>query len=122
MLPWVVGMKQAKNLMLTGDSMSATEAERIGMITKTVPKNKLDEEVDKFGKKLSNVAAFAIKKNKSNINQAFEAMGFSSAIALALERVSVLVVTETEERKIFSRIKTEKGLRAALEWRDSLFR
>ena len=122
MLPWVVGMKQAKNLMLTGDSISAAEAQKMGMITKVVPKKELDEEVDKLAKKLSNVPAFAMKMNKSNIDKAFEAMGFINGMAVALENISLLVITETEERRIFGQIKAEKGLRAAMDWRDSLFK
>ena len=122
MLPWTVGMKQAKYLMLTGDTINADEALRMGILTKVVPKNKLDEEVDKLTKKLSNVASFAMKMNKSNINKAFEAMGFINGMSVALENVSLLVVTETEERKIFGSIRAEKGLKAAMAWRDSLFK
>jgi len=122
MLPWVVGMKQAKYLMLTGDTVSADEALRMGMVTKVVPKAELDAEVDTLTRKLSNVAAFAMKMNKSNINKAFEAMGFINGMSVALENVSLLVVTETEERKIFSTIKAEKGLKEAMAWRDLLFK
>lgn len=121
-LPWVVGIKQAKNLILTGDTISAQEAQNMGLITRCVPRTDLDKDVGQLAKKLSNIASFALKINKLNLNKAYEMMGFSNAMALALENVSILVVTETEERKKFSQIKTEKGLKAALKWRDSLFK
>ena len=120
-LPWVAGMKQAKYLMLTGDSMPASEAQRAGLITKVVAKEMLDAEVDKLSRKLSNIASFALKINKRNINKAFEFMGFVQAMDLAMESVTILCKTQTEERQIFGRIKAEKGLKAALQWRDSLF-
>ena len=121
LLPWVVGMKAAKHLMLTGDSISAAEALKIGMLTKVVPKPELDAEIEGLTRKLSNVPGFAVKMNKHNINKAFEALGLVNAMALALENVSILVSTETEERKKFARIKAEQGLKAALAWQASLF-
>lgn len=122
LLPWVVGMKKAKELILTGDTINANEAERIGIVNKVVPLSQLEEEVGKLAKKLANVPAFALRLNKTNINKAYEMMGIRNAMAQALESISLLVVTDTEERKKFREIRTEKGLKAALEWQDSLFK
>ncbi len=122
LLPWVVGMKKAKELILTGDTIDANEAERAGIVNKVVPLNQLEEEVGKLAKKLANVPSFALQLNKTNINKAFEMMGIRNAMAQALESISLLVTTDTEERKKFREIRTEKGLKAALEWQESLFK
>ena len=122
LFPWVVGMKKAKELILTGDTIDAIEAERIGMVNKVVPLDRLEEEVVKLSRKLANVPAHALRINKTNINKAFEMMGMRNAMAQALESVSLLIVTDTEERKKFREIRTEKGLKTALEWLDSLFK
>ena len=122
LLPWVVGMKKAKELILTGDTIDAREAERIGMVNKVVPLDRLEEEVGKVAKKLANVPAFALRMNKTTINKAFEMMGMRNAMAQSLEGISLLIVTDTEERKKFREIRAEKGLKAALEWQDSLFK
>ncbi len=122
LLPWVVGMKKAKELILTGDTIDAKEAERIGMVNRVVPLDRLEEEVGKLAKKLAHVPSFALKMNKATINKAFEMMGMRNAMAQSLESISLLIVTDTEERKRFREIRAEKGLKAALEWRDSLFR
>jgi len=122
LLPWVVGMKKAKELILTGDTIDAKEAERIGMVNRVVPLDQLEEETGKLAKKLANVPAFALKVNKTTINRAFEMMGMRNAMAHSLEGVSLLIVTDTEERKKFREIRSDKGLKAALEWRDSLFK
>ena len=122
LLPWVVGMKKAKELILTGDTIDAKEAERIGMVNRVVPLDQLEEETGKLAKKLANVPAFALKVNKATINRAFEMMGMRNAMAHSLEGVSLLIVTDTEERKKFREIRSDKGLKAALEWRDSLFK
>ena len=122
LLPWVVGIKKAKELILTGDTIDAKEAERIGMVNKVVPLDRLEEEVGKLTRKLANVPAFALRMNKTTINKAFEMMGMRNAMAQSLESISLLIATDTEERKRFREIRAEKGLKAALEWRDSLFR
>ncbi len=122
LLPWVVGMKKAKELILTGDTIDANEAERIGMVNKVVPLDRLEEEVGKLARKLANVPAFALRMNKTTINKAFEMMGMRNAMAQSLESISLLIVTDTEERKKFREIRADKGLKAALEWRDSLFK
>jgi len=122
MLPWVLGMKQAKNLTLTGDTISAEEAQRVGMVTRVVPRKELDEEVHKLARKLSAISAKAIKMCKYQINKAFEAMGFLNAMAVAFENTTFLVIAGDEEREAWSEIKQEKGLKAAMEWRDSRFK
>jgi cyclohexa-1,5-dienecarbonyl-CoA hydratase len=45
LLPRLIGRKKAFELLLTGLSLSAPEAERIGLITKAVPDDKLDAEM-----------------------------------------------------------------------------
>jgi len=122
LFPWVVGMKKAKELILTGDTIDANEAERIGIVNKMVPLDRLEEEVEKLARKLANVPALALRINKININKAFEMMGIRNAMAQALESISLLIVTDTEERKKFRGIRAEKGLKAALEWQESLFK
>ena len=117
-----IGMKKAKELILTGDTIDAKEAERIGMVNKVVPLDRLEEEVEKLARKLSNVPALALRINKTNINKAFEMMGMRNALAQTLESISLLVVTDTEERRRFREMRKEKGLKAALEWKDSLYK
>jgi len=72
------------------------------------------------GQKLANMPAFALRMNKTTLNKAFEMMGMRNAMAQSLEGISLLIVTDTEERRRFKEIRGEKGLKAALEWRDSL--
>ena len=60
--------------------------------------------------------------NKAAINSAFENMGFLNTIYHNLELVTLFDTTPTEEQVTFNRIRKEEGLRAALKWRDNLFK
>jgi len=55
----IVGAKRAKEIMLTGKWLSAAEAERIGLINKVVPADKLEEAVNEM--------VNAVTKNKSSL-------------------------------------------------------
>jgi len=62
--PQLVGYAKAKKYLLTGELMSATEAERIGLVTEVVPRAKLDETVDKLAQHLVSGATKAIRWTK----------------------------------------------------------
>jgi enoyl-CoA hydratase len=44
-LPRAIGLMRAKHLMLTGELLTAQEAERVGLVNKTVPANELSDAV-----------------------------------------------------------------------------
>ena len=49
----MLGYKRARELVLTGRAMDGIEAERIGWVTKSVPFDKLEEEVNKMAKEIA---------------------------------------------------------------------
>ncbi|MBU4317512.1 MAG: enoyl-CoA hydratase/isomerase family protein [Proteobacteria bacterium] len=53
-LPRLVGISKALELLWTGDFISASEAERIGMVNRVYPDDQLMEETYKFAQKLAN--------------------------------------------------------------------
>jgi enoyl-CoA hydratase/carnithine racemase len=120
--PFSVGLAKAKELLLTGETLSAQEAERLGMINKVVPHDRLMTECEKTARKLMKIAQVGVKFNKAAINRAFENMGFLNSIYQNLELVVLFDTTRTEEQETFNQIRKEKGLRAALDWRDARFK
>jgi enoyl-CoA hydratase len=66
--PQLVGYARAKEYLMTGDALIASEAERIGLINHAVPDADLDARVDAFAKKLAAGAPQAIKYTKVAIN------------------------------------------------------
>ena len=66
--PQLVGYAKAKEYLLTGDLLTAKEAERIGLINYAVPRAELDAKVNGFAEKLARGATKAIKWTKTTMN------------------------------------------------------
>ena len=120
-MPWVLGMKKTKELLLTGDRIGAPEAERIGLVTRVVPDDQLMAEARRFAIKLAKVPRPAMRLNKEALNRAYDLRGFSSAIELGAEYFAMVLSSDSEERREFKRIAQEQGMRAAFKWRDAKF-
>ncbi len=71
-LPRIVGEKVAKELVFTGNIITADEALRIGLVNKVVPRDKLQETVDKLVDNLLKKSPLILKFAKMSINKAFE--------------------------------------------------
>jgi len=74
---WVyrLGLEHAKRLMLTGQSLSGREAERIGLVSKAVPEAELAGAVDEMAARLETIPANQLAMSKLLVNQAYENMG-----------------------------------------------
>jgi enoyl-CoA hydratase len=66
--PQLIGYAKAKEFLMTGDSISADEAERVGLINHSLPDEKLNETVDNFARRLASGACKAIRGTKISIN------------------------------------------------------
>ncbi|MEJ7929406.1 enoyl-CoA hydratase-related protein [Ramlibacter sp. AN1015] len=66
--PQLVGYARAKEYLMTGDLLTAAEAERIGLINHAVPREQLDERVAQFADRLASGATKAIRWTKMSVN------------------------------------------------------
>jgi len=71
-LPRLVGEKKAKELIFTGDFISADQALNIGMINKVVPQEQLKEAVEEIIGKIKKKSPAILKFAKISINKALE--------------------------------------------------
>ncbi|MGD8190090.1 enoyl-CoA hydratase/isomerase family protein [Brevibacillus ginsengisoli] len=85
LLPRLVGMAQAKRLGMLGEKINGAEAERIGLIYKSVEKEQLEEEVTKLVSTLNRLPHQAVAKTKEGLVNSLE---FSLDEALAWEKES----------------------------------
>lgn len=102
---------KAKELLFTGDMITAEEAQRIGLINRVVPKERLAEAVKELANKLAAKAPVALGLLKSVINRGLEA---PISTGLALEREMISLALDTKD--------AHEGLSAFLEKRKPVFK
>ena len=68
-LPRLIGFQKASALMMLGDKIGAEEAERLGMIYKSVPSEEFQETINKLALKMANMPTKALGLIKKTLNQ-----------------------------------------------------
>ena len=120
-MPWLIGARRAKELILTGTEIDAAEAERIGLVNRVVPRDRLGDETMRLARDLAVVDPVAMRLTKRAINRSWEAAGFRQALQQGVEIGAEIESARVPEREEFERIATESGLKEALRWRDERF-
>ena len=122
-MPWLIGARRAKELLLTGeDRIGSEEALRIGLVNRVVPKDLLEEETLVLARKVAVMDPVALSLTKRSINRSLEVAGFREALAANVDLDAIIEAAEVPERREFNRIREEQGLKAAIRWRDERFR
>lgn len=77
---WEWGARKAKELLFTGRSMTAQEAEHLGMVTRVVPLDDLRSETRALAEVIATKHPFALRQAKRAVNQTLDVQGFYAAI------------------------------------------
>src|SRR5215470_18661687 len=84
-LPWIVGPKIAKEIILTGeDRIPAARAKDIGMVNRVVPAADLDSAALTLAQHIAAIDPDLVKQTKRAINRAYEAQHMLAALEEAL--------------------------------------
>ena len=122
LLPWITGPKQAKQILLSGeDKITAADALTMGIVNKVVPDQTVLTEAIEAAHNIAKAGERAVRLTKQAINNSYEAMGFNQALKSSLNLDVLLNAAPDPLKEKFSRIRSEKGLKAAIEWRDNRF-
>ena len=78
--PWEFGARKAKELLLTGDSIDADEAHRLGMVSKVFRRDELEDKTLEFARRIAERPTMAALLIKDSVNAASDAMGFTEAL------------------------------------------
>ena len=114
-----VGPQWAKRLTLTGDTVTGSEAQSIGLILKSVPGENLEQEVEGLASRMSHIDPDLLSANKRIINTGLELMG-----ARTLQRMAAENDVRGHNTKAASNYRdsvVEKGLKKTLQERDAKF-
>ena len=121
-LPWIVGPKIAKEIILTGeDRIPAARAREIGMVNRVVPAAELDAAALALAQHIAAIDPNLVKETKRAINRALEAQNMLHALEEALAIDLAIEGAGSPDKAQFMDIARRDGLKAALAWRDARF-
>jgi enoyl-CoA hydratase len=119
LMPFLIGQKATRELLMTGDLVDAAEARRMGLVNRVVPADRLAAEVDELAETLARVEPDVMAPTKLMLNRAMEASGFLAAVEAGLDLQSIVNTSATA--RAFDEIIRRDGLKAALAWRDQRY-
>ena len=118
LMPYLIGQKRTRELLLTGDLIDAAEAERIGLVNRVVPLDGLVAAVDALADRLARTPPEVMAPTKRMLNRAMDAAGFRLAVEAGLDLGAIINAADTPEQREWDAIVRRDGLKAALAWRD----
>ena len=78
--PFITGQKQAKEILLLGEIVTAEDALRMGLVNRVVPDDELDEAANEMAHKLAGLPPSVVRLNKRLVNLVYEQMGLIDAV------------------------------------------
>jgi len=111
LLPRLIGRRKAFEIILSGDSIDAREAERIGLINKAVPDEELEKAADEFIKRFTSNSGLALTQARRALYRNFD-----------LEFHKAMEVTGTDATLVMGGENSVEGLTAFLEKRKSVWK
>ena len=79
-----MGPRKAKELLFTGDKITADEAKALGMVNHVVPRESLQEFTQTMARRIASRPSMGLRLAKQSVNQAQDAQGFWSALQSAM--------------------------------------
>ncbi len=110
-LPRIVGAQKALALMMTGEKVSAEEADAMNMIYKAVPDQNFEEEVAQLAASMAQMPTFGLGLTKRAVNRSFTN---DLTTQLALEEELQTIAGQSHDFK--------EGVNAFLEKRKPVFK
>ncbi len=111
-LPRLMGLKKASELLLTGKTYEAAEAEKIGLVNKIVSLASFDSELEKFIQPFSELSLVGLRFSKKGIN-----LGLTTNFLEGLDKIE-----KTYLEELMATEDANEGLKAFMEKRKPLWK
>ncbi len=108
LLPRVVGLSVASELLLTGDFIDAPRALATGLVSRVVPDAELDSAAEELARRILRNSPLGVRLTKECLAYSIDAPGLEAAIAM--EDRNQILTTRTHD--------VREGVQAFLEKRD----
>lgn len=104
-LPRLIGIRRAKELLLSGDWLSGVEAERLGLVNKVFPAEKFDDAVRAYAQKFADKNPAAASQIKLLVNHGIQTDQYTG---IRFEEMIALTGTAGGEKGVAAFNKKEK--------------
>jgi enoyl-CoA hydratase len=118
--PWLVGVRKAKEMLYTGDPITAQEALSLGMVNRVVPRARLEEETLALAERIAKMPPFALRMAKHSLNRTLDFMGFRNALNAHFDVHQVAHAT-TEMHTLLDIARQQKEIKQFISDRDAPF-
>jgi enoyl-CoA hydratase len=119
--PWLLGMRAAMEMFLTGDAITGTEAAARGFANRAVAAAELERTVLSVAERIALVPTELTQINKRSVHRAMEIMGLRAAIRAGTE-LQALAFTTAASLEYRAQFKRDGGsVRDLLSQRDAAF-
>jgi enoyl-CoA hydratase len=115
---WILGMRAAMELMLTGDAISGVEAVRLGFANRAFGAADLERETLAMAERIAKVDPELTQLNKRLVHRQMEAMGLRAGLRAGTD-LHALGWHTSASRAYMARLR--EGVRGALDARDEVF-
>ena len=120
LVPWIVGPKFAKELLLTGaDDISAERALQMGLVNQVVDAGHALTRATELALAMRSAAAHSVRLTKQAINRSLDIRGLRESLKAGLDTAKLIEANMSPERIEFNRIRASEGLKAAIAWRNA---
>ena len=116
--PWLLGMRNAMEMMLTGESISGVEAAEKGFANRAFTSDLISQEVEKIAFKVAQVPSDIQAINKRSIHRQMEIMGMRDGIRAGTELQALAMHSRSTKEHLKE---LSSGLKEALTKRDKDF-
>ncbi|MGO3124976.1 MAG: enoyl-CoA hydratase [Advenella sp.] len=79
--PWVMGLRCAKEMLFTGERVTAEQALQMGMVNRVVPRAQLNDETMALARRVAAAPPFALTLVKKSLNRTLDAQGLRTALS-----------------------------------------
>ena len=122
LLPWMTGPKQAKDIIFTGqDRIAAADALRMGFVSRVVALGTHVETALRLARGIALVDPTVVMATKKALNRTYELQGMQNALKAALDIDHTIESHGSSDKQAFMDVARERGMRAAIAWRDERF-
>jgi enoyl-CoA hydratase/carnithine racemase len=122
LLPWMTSPKHAKRIILSAeDRIRAQDALAMGLVSRVVANGTHVEEALRTARGIALMDPNLVAQTKKALNRTYDIQGLQTALRMALDIDHGIESHGSPDKRAFMDIARERGMRAAIVWRDERF-